>query len=250
MPWNEDDMGYNPTELFNIYVNDESGGFDMNQNSFVAFLGETFGYDDGPTAFVQDYGAYFPEFDPTMGMNAAFQQYYNETGIDLSSGDYTDDSNVFGELNFGTDTMKGSMNLNIESDYVGSIRTKFDTQGKSAKNKLDAGVRANQGTYGEKTAIGQSTQALSSGTGGGIMKSGMAQRQVRDDLLTGQRIGSTLSSAYNISVEEAMNEYQTDMGQASIDFQRVANTEVQKWYDQIMSQIGSLASEEAFGEPG
>jgi|7_EtaG_2_1085326.scaffolds.fasta_scaffold07929_2 hypothetical protein len=239
---------YSALELFNKYT-DEFGG---DHNAFTGWLGTEFGYGDADE-FANDYGPYITKFDPQIGLNTAFQEYYNATGVDLTNTPYSAQAETFNGMyltNSGLGpaySVQGEIEINTTPGFEGDIKNEFITTSKNTTNEFERNVLSTQAQYGGKAEEGRAELGAASGVGN-IMKSGGAQRKIVKDLSQGSKVGGTLTDALAISQEEALTSYTSDLEAANVGLNQGLNSQVQSWYNNVMQGIEALAQEDIFPE--
>ena len=235
-------------DTFNMYIDNFAG----NHQAFTGWLGGHMGFPGTEDEFTNEHSAYITQFDPGLGLNAAFQDYFNKTGVDLTQVPYEEQSAMFGGAMLSSqnssDVLDG-MSINTDFGNEGAIRNKFSTSSEETKNDFNSAVDQAQSKFGAQTAQNQTTLGAASGTTGGTMKSGQVQRKIVDDLGEGHKLGQTLGRGLEISQEQAMNEYNADMDSALVGVRQQFNTEINNWYSNVMTGIESLAMEGVFDEP-
>ncbi|QDP53432.1 MAG: hypothetical protein GOVbin4296_42 [Prokaryotic dsDNA virus sp.] len=245
-----DNQSYTASELFNVYTDLASG----NQGSFAGWLGVEMGYDGSSADFNDNYGSFITQFDPDLGLNTALQEYYNATGIDITGMSAFDRTELLNGIKFSPDSGQGgiidALSVQLDPGNMGSIRDEYIIADKEAKNEFDQQVANTRNEYkGASIDItNQRAQASGSTGGGGVMKSGVGKRQVVDNISAGNKIGSTLTEALEVSREEAVTTMGAELESANLQLRNAVGTQIQGWYNNVMQGIDALANENIWGE--
>ena len=237
-------MSLTPIEMFNMFVDNHAG----DHQAFTGWLGEYMGYPGTQQTFANEHSAYVTQFDPTLGLATAFQDYYNKTGVDLTQIPYEQQPNLLGG------TQLTSMNSSVVMDQVnlntdgsdGSIKEKFSASSAESRNDFDNAVETTSHKYGQEINAAKNIEG--SASGGGVLKLGTQKRKIVDSKDEGMEVGSNLLSGLQITRDQALNEYNTDMSDALIGVKQTLNTEINNWYSNVMTGIESLAMEGVFDD--